>query len=184
MERELTRFLEEPTQRNYFAARAAALRISPRLVALTDMHEIEQLVLAADLTRALDRLESLPPAAALSPRVHFLAAQIADEMHDVAGVELERFLFVVCLQALLATGDGSETSPYKILQTTDQQDVLTSLHATAVKHTLLPRGAMTLEVAVDAAGRQIWFDVTGLMPARKIRRRVAPRASRRKLAQK
>lgn len=185
MEREFTRFVEEPSQRNYFAACAAALRLSPRLVAATELLEIERLLLTHDFSAAVERLEALPPSAAFSPRVHQLAAQLALATHDAENIELERFLFVVCLKALLATGSGTEDSPYRVLHVTDQQDVLVSLGIEARKHTLVAHGALALEVVDDEAGNQIWFNVTGLLPPRQIRRRTAPAKSRKnRLAQK
>ena len=172
MEREFTRLVERPTRKNYLAARDAVLRVSPQLVQTADLVEIGQLLDAGDSAQALDRLAELAPAASLSPRVHFLAAEAAEALGDSENCELERFLFVVCIRGLLATGDGSRQAPYDICNAADASDLLESLGFEPVRQSLVPRGARTYDVVECTTGRQLWFDVTGTLPPRQMRRTV------------
>ena len=178
MEREFTRFVEQPTRKNYLAARDAVLRVSPSLVQTADLVKIGRLLDEGNFIEARERLDALPPSAALSPRVHFLAAEAAEALSDLENFELERFLFVVCIRALMATGDGSRRAPYSVCHATDEYDLLESLGMEPTTQSLVASGAATYEMVECASGKRMWFDVTGLMPVRKIRRHVAARKPR------
>ena len=112
------------TRRTYLAARDAVLRLSPLPIAATDLAELERLLDQGEAQAVLDRLDALPPSKVLSPRVHFLAAEAAEMLGDAAAVELERSLFVLTLQGLLATGDGSPRQSLLVCHATDEYDLL------------------------------------------------------------
>lgn len=173
MEREFTRLVEQPTRKNYLAARAAVLRVSPQLVQTAELVEIGRLLDEGETAAAIDLLQALAPAAALSPRVHFLSAEAAAALGDKEDCALERFLFVVCIRALLATGDGSEKAPYQVCNATDAADLLESLGVEPLRQSLVSQGARAFDVFDCAPDRQLWFDVTGVMPPRQMRRTVA-----------
>jgi hypothetical protein len=181
MEREFTRFVEQPTGKNYLAARNAVMRVSRTLVQTTDLLEIAQLLGDRQFAAARARLDNLPPAAALSPRVHLLAADLAEATGDSADMELEHFLFIVCVRGVLATGDGSERSPYSVCQAADEHDVLHALQLQPVSQAIVPRGARTFDVVQCAEARSVWFDLTVVIPARKARRQVVSRPTARKV---
>src|SRR5687768_15970715 len=114
MDREFIRFVEQPAADSYLEAREAMLKSGAATVDAGDVLELGQLLDAADYDRLLTRVEGLPASAALSPRVHFFAAEAAAGAGDDDRAELERFLFVVCLKGILSTGDGSAEHPYVI----------------------------------------------------------------------
>lgn len=181
MEREFTRFVEQPTRENYLAACQAALRISQALVQTVDLLAIEQLLGDRKFAAARASLENLPPTAALSPRVHLLAAELAEATGDGDDLELERFLFAVCVRGILATGDGSQQSPYIVCQAADEHEVLHALQLQAVSQAIKPRGARMLDVVKCAGGRSVWFDLTAAMPVRRTRRSVVSRPKTREI---
>ena len=150
------------------------LAASPPAAAATDLAELERLLGAGEARQVLDRLDALPPSKVLSPRVHQLAAEAAEAAGDVAGGEVERFLFVLCLQGLLATGDGSAAEPYLVCHATDEYDLLEALELEPAGQALVEDNGRLCDVLTCSNGREVWFDVTAVMrPAGTRRRRKA-----------
>jgi hypothetical protein len=169
MQRQLAAFVEQPSRSTYLAARDAVLARSPLPLAAADFAQLDQLLDSEHYEELLDRLDLLPPAKVLSPRVHFLAAEAAAALGQEADVELERSLFVLTLRGLFATGDGTPANPYVVCQTTDEQDVVAALGLEPAAQSLVQHGSRLCDVIVCSDGREIWFDVTDLATARKQR---------------
>jgi len=177
MERRFTQFVESPTRENYLAARDAVLRRTPLPIQAADLAELMRLLDAEAHAEVLERMELLPASKVLSPRVHFLTAEAAEALGDAATGEVERFLFVLCLQGLLATGDGTETSPYSVCHASDEHDLLDCLGCEIAAQALVERDGRLLDVVTCSDGRQVWFDATALFqrpkagPARRRRKK-------------
>src|SRR4051812_10754890 len=124
MQRQLTAFVERPCQRTYLAVRDAVLSQTSLPLVACELAELDQLLAEAEFQTVLDRIDVMPPSKILSPRVHFLAAEAAEALGDSAAVELERSLFVLTLQGLLTTGDGSRGNPFMVCHPTDEYDIL------------------------------------------------------------
>jgi hypothetical protein len=162
MQRQLAAFVEQPSRSTYLAARDAVLARSPLPLAARDFAQLDPLLEGERYEELLDRLDLLPPAKVLSPRVHFLAAEAAAALGQEADVELERSLFVLTLRGLFATGDGTPANPYIVCQTTDEHDVVAGLGLEPAGQSLVQHGRRTCDVITCSDGREIWFDVTHL----------------------
>src|SRR5262245_40908989 len=92
MERQLAALVERPCKATFLAARAAVLHDSPLRLTAADIAELDFLLEREEHSALLARLDALPPSKVLSPRIHFLAAEAAEGVGDVAEVELERSL--------------------------------------------------------------------------------------------
>lgn len=160
MEREFIRFVEQPAADSYLAARDAMLQVEPETLCAADLVELGRLLSSGEYESLLGLAERLPATAALSPRVHYFAAEAAAATGDNDRAELERFLFVVCLQGILATGDGSESNPYLLCHASDENDVLEALEKRAERQTLAQTAGAVCEVVDCEDGSQLWFDVT------------------------
>jgi hypothetical protein len=175
MQRQLTAFVEHPDKATYLAARDAVLRLSPLPIVATDLADLERLLECDAAQDVLDRIDTLPPSKVLSPRVHFLAAEAAEILGDSAAVELERSLFVLTLQGLLATGDGSRGNPFVVCHPTDEYDIVEVLGREAASQSLVEYEGRLHDLLVCSDGRQIWFDITDLLVRRQPRKRPASR---------
>ena len=184
MQRQLSAFVDEPSRRTYLAVRSAVLAASPLPLATTDLAEFERMLGAGEARQVLDRLEALPPSKVLSPRVHLLAAEAAEAVGDVAGGEVERFLFVLCLQGLLATGDGSAAEPYLVCHATDEYDLLEALELEPAGQLLVEDDGRLCDVLTCSNGREVWFDVTAVMQPSGTRRRRKSATGRRALTRR
>lgn len=170
MQRQFSQFVELPSRENYLAACRAVLRATPLPLAATDMAELVRLLDLGNFQEVLDRIELLPPSKALSPRVHFLAAEAAEALGDVETGEVERFLFVLCLQGLLATGNGTLAAPYVVCHATDEYDILEAVDREPAGQTLVEQDGQMLDVVTCTDGRELWFDVTAQFQRRPARR--------------
>ena len=117
----------------------------------------------------------LPPSKVLSPRVHFLAAEAAQAIGQHAEVELERSLFVLTLQGLLATGDGTRANPYIVCHPSDEHDIVAALGKEAAGQALVEHEGRQCDIIVCSDGREVWFDVTELVAIARRRSKIARR---------
>ena len=69
MQSQLAAFVEQPSRSSYLAARDAVLAESPLPLTATDFAELDRLLDSEHYQTLLDRLDLLPPAKVLSPRV-------------------------------------------------------------------------------------------------------------------
>ena len=163
MQSALQAFVAEPSRENYLQAREELLTASPRILDATQLDALTLLHDAGDVAGLSAALEALPPIAALVPRVHYYAALAAEARRDDADLELEQMLLVICLRALLLTGDGSPELPYVVTAVSDEYDLLDSLDLFPVTRKLLHRGDGAFDVVACEDGSEIWFDVSALV---------------------
>ena len=140
------------------------MRATPLPMHATDLADLERLLDDESYQEVLDRIDALPASKALSPRVHFLAAEAAEALGDLETGEVERFLFVLCLRGLLATGDGSQTAPYVVCHATDEHDILEALAHEPAGQSLIADSSRMLDVVTCTDGRQFCFDVSAIFP--------------------
>jgi hypothetical protein len=184
MQRQLAAFVEQPCKATFLAAREAVLRRSLLPLMATEIAELDRLLEQEKHQDLLDRLDALPPSKVLSPRIHFLAAEAAEALGQAMDVELERSLFVLTLQGLLATGDGTRANPYIVSHPTDEYDILAALNQQPAGQSLTEYQGRLYDVHVCSDGREVCFDVTDLLaPRRRVRKctRKRTRATRRRL---
>src|SRR5262245_31509207 len=178
MQRQLAAFVEQPCKSTYLAARDAVLCESPLPLMAVEIAELDQLLEREEHQALLDRLDVLPASKVLSPRVHFLAAEVAGALGRTADEELERSLFVLTLQGLLSTGDGTRSNPYVVCHASDEHDVLAALGLEAAGQSLLENDGRLCDVLVCSDGREVWFNVTDLLVRRARRKPLVARARR------
>ena len=175
MQRQLAAFVEQPCKTTFLAARRAVLSRSPLPLVAAQIAALNRLLEQHEHQLLRDQIDALPPSKILSPRIHFLAAEAAEALGDMEDVELERSLFVLTLQGLLATGDGTRSHPYIVCHPTDEYDVLAALGHEAAGQSLVERQGRLHDVLLCTDGRQIWFDVTELLVRPRRRKKLAGR---------
>jgi hypothetical protein len=181
MQRQLAAFVQQPCKSTFLAARSAVLRRSGLPLLAAEIAELDRLLERREPELLRDRIDALPPSKVLSPRIHFLAAEAAEALGDMPDVELERSLFVLTLQGLLATGDGTRGNPYIVCHPTDEYDVLAALGHEAAGQSLVEHEGRLHDVLLCSDGREVWFDVTDLL-VRPHRRKQGRRRSLRRTA--
>jgi hypothetical protein len=164
MLREFEAFAKSPTPANFLAARAALLSRSQRPLTAEDLSRLLNLLAGGDPAAVSQAIDELPPIAALSPAVHAVAARAAEAAGSDEDCQLERFLLLTCLEAILQSGEGTEDAPYIVTCTTDERHVCEMLGLVPRSQALTNRRATALDVVECDTGVTIWFDVSGLVP--------------------
>ncbi len=155
MESTYAEFLRQPTREQYvhlqqwiFACGCIEIESLSRLIGLYESGQFDQ---AAQLQ------EEICDTWLLSPSFHLHSARIAAALDDAEGVELEQFQFDACLTGLLATGDGTQKSPYLVTYTSDVRDIVAARGRRLVTQHLVrrPRGFFDLVTCDDES--ELWF---------------------------
>jgi hypothetical protein len=163
-------FLENPTPENYRRARRITLAMPG-----FDRHslawvELSQLCDEGRFDEVLRRSDDMWTAWRLSPRYHLLVGYAASQFGDQEEVELSRFQFHTCLEALLGTGEGTETSPYYVLRTCDQYDVIRALGLRGRCQCAAEHRGRSVDIVQCDGQIEVWFDL-GPIPLKKRRSR-------------
>lgn len=158
----LRAFVIEPSRKNFLAAREELL-VGSRSLLPADLDSLSLLADAGDVPGLTAALAQLPPLAALVPRVHYFGALAAEARGDEQDLELERMLLVICLRAILMTGDGSEEAPYVVCTASDELDLLDELDLTAVSQSLVHRGDAVFDLVHCEDGSEVWFDASAMV---------------------
>jgi hypothetical protein len=173
MQRQLAAFVEQPCKATFLAARSAVLARSPLPLVAAQIAKLNRLLDQSEYEILRDQIDALPASKILSPRIHFLAAEAAEALGDMEDVELERSLFVLTLQGLLATGDGTRVNPYIVCHPSDEYDVTAALGHEAAGQSLIEHNGRLHDVLLCTNGREIWFDVTDLLVRPRRRKNLA-----------
>jgi hypothetical protein len=160
MQNQLAAFVEQPCKKTFLAARSAVLQHSPLPLLSAEVAELDRLLDLGEHQALLDRLDALPSSKILSPKIHFLAAEAAEALGRPHDVELERSLFVLTLQGLLSTGDGTPANPFAVCHASDEYDVLAALGQEAAGQSLIEHDGRFYDVLLCTNGREVWFDAT------------------------
>lgn len=153
-------FLKSRTCESFLAVRSALVVSEHYSPYSNEMDDIPEMIDAGRLTEARARISESMPNLLLSPRAHFLLASIGEKSGDQSFAQMERFFGGVCLEGILATGDGSIDRPYIVCRTSDEHDVVWSFGKKATGQALVPDGSRVLDRLSFDAAEDIWFDIT------------------------
>lgn len=160
MQPQFAAFVRRPCKATFLAVRERVLRRCPLPLTAADFAALERLLEERQYATLQQRLSVLPPSKVLSPRFHCLAAEAATGLGQADEAELERWLYVITLRALLATGDGTPANPYLICHASDAYDILAARDLSSAGQCLVEQDGRVCDVIRCTDGREVWFDVT------------------------
>lgn len=163
MQPQFAAFVRQPCKTTFLAVRERVLRRCPLPLTTADLSSLQRLLEERRYRELQERLATLPCSKVLSPRFHYLAAEAAAGLEQHEEVELERWLFVLTLRGLLATGDGTPTHPYLVCHASDAYDILAAQGLSAAGQCLLEHQGRVCDVIRCTDGREVWFDVTAVV---------------------
>jgi tetratricopeptide (TPR) repeat protein len=100
----------------------------------------------------------------LSPLAHRLAAEAARRLGDEKSAATEMLFADRCEEGIRATGDGSESRPYRIARLSDESDLLKATFNTEIdRQGLIFRGDQKHDKVLASNGSTYWFDVSMLV---------------------
>ena len=157
----LERYLRERSLENFLALRDAVIA-SPGYAPYTGRYEGRAGSLLEDenYQEAIDYLVSMMDNWLLNPGIHRLAAYAYHKLGRDEDAGFEYWLFRATLEGITSTGDGSFESPYLVLHTKDEYDVLEYLGKETRRQRLVKGNDRQYDCHDCTDGSEIWFDIT------------------------
>lgn len=153
-------FLDNPSGDTFLELRALVIAQPEYDFHSASLAELEDLVATGQFEAVPEKLPELMPNWLLSPRLHRLVSQAAEQRGDTETAQRELALAQACLKGLLESGDGSPMRPYRITQVADEYDLLESLGKELATQRIVPDAAFgPLDVLVCSDGRELCFDI-------------------------
>ena len=166
-------FLENPSPDNYRRARRMTMAtpgFDRQSLAWLDLSRWCDEGRFAEVLRRSDGMWDLWR---LSPRFHLLVGYAASHLGDDEEVELSRFQFQTCLDALLGTGEGTQAFPYEVLRTCDQYDVIRALGLCGQRQQAVELRGRSMDVVGCDDQAEVWFDLGPAQHGKRRSRRVS-----------
>lgn len=160
MKQQFFEFIESPSLETYLAIRELVLSDASYNPYSEDLNDLFDRLEAGDYVQVQQGISGGMPNLLLSPRAHMLAAIAAENTGELKGAEVERYIATACVKGILSTGDGSFESPYLVVRTSDEYDVLQFLDLQPQMQSLQSHGLKHYDVIVTTAGREICFDIS------------------------
>ena len=88
------------------------------------------------------------------------AALAAEQAGDAERGAFERDFAQACLRGILASGDGSRASPYRVTHVADEYDVLEAKGKDFAEQRQISGDDGVFDLITCGDGTQLWFDVT------------------------
>jgi hypothetical protein len=153
-------FIESPSRETFLAVRQALVDSDVYSPYSSECESAEQLIDSEQYDAARKRLGEAMPNLLLSPRAHLLLAYVAEKLGDTDAMNAERFFAIRCVEGLVSSGDGTEASPWQVLRTSDEYDVLNYRGRRMAQQALVENGGRRFDLLTCDDGSQLWFEVT------------------------
>jgi hypothetical protein len=108
----------------------------------------------------IQHLLDLMPGAMLSPSAHQLLAEAYTQLGDGRAAQHQETLADLSMKAVLASGEGTASSPWAVLRVSDEHDVVAHFGHTSEHLRYEERDGRLLDVHLADDGRKVWFDVS------------------------
>jgi len=157
----LERYLQEQSLESFLRLRDAVIA-SPDYAPYTSNYRstVGSLLEREKYQEAIDYLMSVMDNWFLNPGIHRLVSFAHYKLGRDEEAGFEYWMYKVMVEGIASTGDGSAESPYLVLHTTDEYDVLEHLGKETRKQALVKGSDKQYDRHDCTDGSQIWFDVT------------------------
>jgi hypothetical protein len=164
MREQFVEFLTEPTLERFLALRDIVLATDGFNPYSMELDSITAMMQAGDFEGVIRVINgSLWPNYFLSPSAHMSLAFAHHKMGNADAAEMERYIWDALLRGIEFTGDGTSDSPYLVLRTSDEYDLLESRELVFKGQSLVSRDDGSFDVISIEDGDDIWFDITDAM---------------------
>jgi hypothetical protein len=160
MREELLRFIETPDRETFLAFRAKIIASAAYQPYSDEFDTVGELLEKQKFQEAQEILRQAMGNLMLSPRAHQLLGFLHHKLGDEQRANMEMMIGIVCVEGILTTGDGSQESPYLVLRTSDEYDVLEHFEKQLQQQSLLHRDDRHFDRIECTDGTTYWFDIT------------------------
>jgi hypothetical protein len=155
-------FLKKPSRETFMAVRAAVVSSGAYNPYGNALEQASKLLDEGLFAEFLEQMPRLMPDHLLSPRAHMMASFAYKQLADEEGRKFEMALAHLCIDGVLASGDGSREKPYFVLRVSDEYDVMGALGRQMKQQSLVREGARALDAMDCADGTRVFFDITDM----------------------
>lgn len=156
----LRAFLSEPGAESFEPLRTAVLEDPSYAPYSQDLSQADEALAQDQLSRAEQLLHEGMPNLVLSANAHVMLSWIAHQRGEEDAAATEGFLARICVEAILSTGEGTLSRPYRVLRVEDEYDVLRYLQRRPKGQRLVEDGGRKLDCITCTDGAELWFDVS------------------------
>lgn len=153
-------FLSDPKRESYLVVRELVLQSEKYAPYSDEFKTASELYDQEKWDEARKALQESMPNLLLSPRAHHLLGFLFAKSENHQAAEMEMYIAHACLKGIESTGDGSPESPYLVLRTTDEYDLLEHLGKERKTQFLLNLGDRHLDLMQCKDGTDVHFDIT------------------------
>lgn len=153
-------FVKSPDRDSWLAVREGIVTSGAYNPYSDEMALAGDLMMAGRHAAAVEKLTAAMPNLLLSPSAHQMLAVSYEELRDEASAAAERKAAQACLTGLLATGAGSQDSPWQVSRPSDEYDVLAHLEKRMQQQELRNDQGRSFDLMECEDGTQLWFDIT------------------------
>lgn len=105
----------------------------------------------------VDAVTAKMPGAALNPTAHLAMSAALEALGDEPGAKRESIMAKVAVSSVLATGDGSEESPWSVLRVADEYDIMRAKGIAPSGQSAQSRDGRVVDRHETADGGAVWF---------------------------
>jgi len=156
-------FLQSPDAYNYrqlFTAITESESYDPHS---DPLEEVGKLHSEGKTEEALEMLSEAFPNLLLSPTAHQIAGFLHHKLGNEDGANMEMMISRACLEGILASGDGTQESPFEVLRVSDEYDLLQFLEKEMESQSLTEVDGRHFDVMQCKDGSEYWFDISASM---------------------
>ena len=155
-------FLQSPDKDSYLAVRNWIVESDLYDPYADDLDEIHDLLDEGKFAAAGDEIGKWTPTLLLNPTVHWMLSMIEGETGNEQDSRMEAFIAAKCVEALVATGDGTAEHPYLVMTVGDEYDIMEFLGKEFAGQSVIGGGDPQIDVITCSDGVVLRFDTTDL----------------------
>lgn len=160
MSEELINFIQSPDRESYLTLRETVISSDKYEPYSDELDTACELLEQEKFEDASDTIQNAMSNLLLSPRAHQLLGFIHYKLGNEKAAQIEMMIGFTCIDGILATGDGSTGTPYIVVRTSDEHDVIEHLEKQFKQQSLIHRDGRLLDLIECTDGSKYWFDIT------------------------
>jgi hypothetical protein len=164
MREQFVEFLREPTLERFNGLRDIVLMTDGFDPYSTELDTVTAMMQAGDFEGVIRLINGcLWPSYFLSPSAHMNLAFAHHKTGDEQNAEMEHYIWSALLRGIELTGDGTAASPYIVLRTSDEYDMLEARELVFKGQALVSKDDRHFDVITVEDHDDVWFDITDAM---------------------
>ncbi|MCP4110554.1 MAG: DUF4919 domain-containing protein [Desulfobacteraceae bacterium] len=160
MREEFIKFIQTPNRDNYLTCHKKLVSSDKYEPYSDEIDTAGKLCEQHKVEEAKEALKTAMGNLMLSPSAHQLLSFLFHKLGDTESSEFEWMAGQACIAGILSTGDGSVNTPYIVVRTSDEYDVIKHFEKESAHQSLMQNGRKHLDLIKCTDGSEYCFDIT------------------------